>query len=643
MTDLHAFTQVIALAAFLTLLSLAAEAGGAAEELDPARVKAVAAMLPERPAGLGRPITDRAAWERLAADPAAKAVLARAEALLAKPLPGQPDDLYLEFSRSGNRTRFERVAFDRRGRLAPLVLAECMENKGRFVPKVAELVDALAAERTWVLPAHDGALRNFNGKTVDIDLFSSAAGWHLATADYLLGDKLGPATRGKIRENVARRILDPYRAMLAGTREKNGWLATTNNWNAVCLAGVTGAALAQAASREDRAAFVVAAEKLSRNFLAGFTPDGYCSEGLGYWNYGFGHYVLLAETVRRATGGGLDLMALAQVRAPAMFGARIQILGGVAPAFADCSVKARPAATIMHFVNRRFGLGLADYDGLDLRNCLGALPDTMTYAFPEPAPPDRPVGARRAVPLRDWFEQAGVLISRPAADSACRLGVALKGGHNAEHHNHNDVGSYVVVVGDRPSRASGSGEPVLLDPGAETYTARTFSARRYDSKLLNSFGHPVPVVAGQLQRTGREAQAKVLRADFTDQADTLELDLASAYAVPDLKVLRRTFVYSRQGPGSLTVTDRVEFKSPQTFATALVTLGSWKRLDGGELRVSDGKASVRVDIEAGANEWAIQAEEMVEDAPVRPTRIGLSLAKPVTAAAVTMKITPVDP
>ena len=110
--------------------------------------------------------------------------------------------------------------------------------------------------------------------------------------------------------------------------------------------------------------------------------------------------------------------------------------------------------------------------------------------------------------LRSWFEDAGVLIARPAQDSDAVLGVALKGGHNAEHHNHNDVGSYVVVVKDRA---------VLLDPGSEVYTARTFSAQRYESKLLNSFGHPVPVVAGQLQQTGREAHAEVLATEFTDE------------------------------------------------------------------------------------------------------------------------------
>ena len=226
-----------------------------------------------------------------------------------------------------------------------------------------------------------------------------------------------------------------------------------------------------------------------------------------------------------------------------------------------------------------------------------------------------------------------ILISRPARGSACRMGVALKGGHNAEHHNHNDVGSYVVVIGS---------VPLLLDPGAETYTARTFSAQRYDSKLLNSFGHAVPVVAGKLQREGRDAQAKVLRTECTGRADTLALDIASPYTCPELKRLERTFVYSRDGAGSLTVTDTVEFASPQAFGTALVTLGRWERNNDGSLCVRDGNEAVRVEINVKGGEIAVQAVEIIEDAPVKPTRIGLNFTQPVTAATVTLKITPVE-
>jgi hypothetical protein len=329
-----------------------------------------------------------------------------------------------------------------------------------------------------------------------------------------------------------------------------------------------------------------------------------------------------------------------EVRMPATFGARIQILGGVSPAFADCSVDARPDPTTMFYVNRRFGLGLAEYQELDLRWTLGSLAEAMLFALPQvPLPAAPPTTPAAAPGLRTWFEQAGVLIGRPAPGSPSRLGVALKGGHNAEHHNHNDVGSYVVVVGNRP---------ILLDPGAETYTARTFSARRYESKLLNSFGHPVPVVAGQLQRTGRAAEAQVLRTEFTDPADTLELDLTSAYDCPELKTLRRTFVYSREGAGGLTVTDAVEFNSPQTFGTALILRGHWEQRtpapqEPGKARVliRDGEEAVQVDIDAAGQAFTLQAEEIREDAPVIPTRLGINLIQPVAAAVVTVKITPV--
>ena len=79
---------------------------------------------------------------------------------------------------------------------------------------------------------------------------------------------------------------------------------------------------------------------------------------------------------------------------------------------------------------------------------------------------------------------------------------------------------------------------MICDPGGEIYTARTFSSRRYDSQVLNSYGNAVPVIGGRLQRTGAEARAIVRRADFTDQEDTLTLDIRSAYDVtPDRDAL----------------------------------------------------------------------------------------------------------
>ena len=256
------------------------------------------------------------------------------------------------------------------------------------------------------------------------------------------------------------------------------------------------------------------------------------------------------------------------------------------------------------------------------------------YSFPNSASNARPARNDWTGPgIRSWFDAAGVLICRPVPDSSCRLAVALKGGHNDEHHNHNDVGSFVVVLGD---------EPLLLDPGAEVYTARTFSSRRYDSNVLNSFGHPVPLVAGKLQRTGRRAAARILRSDFTESTDTLILDIASAYDVPQLSKLERTFVYCRSGAGSLTVTDEVVFSQPGAFGTALVTFDKWRKLSGSSLTIYDQEEALNVEIAVSGAGFEIEPQTIEEDLSGGrlPTRLGINLSEPVTRAVVSLTITP---
>ncbi|HUV65260.1 MAG TPA: heparinase II/III family protein [Sedimentisphaerales bacterium] len=605
-----------------------------AQELNSKRVAEIAGMLNEKPAGFGVPIGNRRSWGELARNESFAAEISDAERLLSEPIPEQSDDLYLDFSRTGNRTRWQKVSGQRRGRVPTLTVAECIENKGRFLPALAEIVRVLCSERTWVMPAHDAKLTNFRGETVDIDLGSSALAWSLATADYLLADKLSPEIRRLIAENLESRIFQPYRDMVLGNRPKNWWMTGTNNWNAVCLAGVTGAALAAIDSRDDRAFFVAAAEHYSKNFLEGFTDDGYCSEGLGYWNYGFGHYVMLNEMIHQATGGKIELLQEAKAKQAATFGSKIEIINGVYPAFADCSISAEPGSRLMYYVSRRLGLGLSRWEQIDPVSAGGSLYESMMYSFANAASETPPILSDSEGPgTRSWFDQAGVLICRPAANSAARMAVALKGGHNNEHHNHNDVGSFVVVLGDKA---------LLLDPGGEVYTARTFSSRRYESNVLNSFGHPVPLVAGKLQRTGSQARARLVGQRFTEDADILVFDIASAYDVPELKKLQRTFVYSRIGAGSLSVTDEVAFSKPCDFGTALVTFEAWQQLRDSSLAVSDGTEALRVSIMATGAGFEIKPEVIHEDLSARkePTRLGINLTRPVTEALVSLTITP---
>lgn len=603
--------------------------------LEAKRLAPWASMLPPTPHGVGRPISDRQAWKTLADAPAFKSVVPTAKKLLSRAIPPLTDDLYLDYSRTGNRTRCQQVLGQRQNRFPELVLAECLENRGRFLPAIEEAILAVCGDKTWVLPAHDSSLTNFKGTEITIDLRAAEVAWNLATTRFWLGDRLSEKTRKRIDAELERRIFTPFAGTITTGKPKMWWLSGTNNWNAVCLAGVTGAALANVESRERRATFAAAAEQYIQNFLRGFTPDGYCSEGLGYWNYGFGHYVMLAETLRQASGRRVDWIDAPQVRQIAMFGRRMEILPGIFPAFADCSPKARPDLQLMAFLSRRHGWGLSAIESKGLGPVSG--PSTLLFkvglygfANSATATPKAKAG-NTSRPLRDWFPDAGVLICRPANNASHAMGVALKGGHNAEHHNHNDLGSFVVVLGRSTP---------LLDPGNEVYTRRTFGKQRYDSNMLNSFGHAVPRVAGRLQETGPKAAARVLKTEFTDAADTLVLDLSSAYKVEGLIKLERTFVFSREGEGRLTITDEVEFDSPRAFGTALVTFDPWKQIDARRLHVGNRPDGVVVTLAATGGEMQIHAEPIQEDLPGGriPTRLGIDLARPAVKAKITLAI-----
>lgn len=618
----------------------------AAERVDADRVREIAAMLPPHAQGFGQPITNRAAWEDvLARHPELHKIVTQAARDAARPLPEQPDSLYLEFSRDGNRDHWQNVASSRRGRIGVFTLAECVENKGRFVAPLEQTIAAICAERTWVLPAHDGKLQNFYGKTVEIELGSSGLAADLATADYLLGDRLSPETRRLIHENLERRIFTPFLDAANGKRHEFYWMrAESNNWDAVCYDGVTAAALATIDSSSERAFFVAVAEKNISSYLdGGFARDGYCVEGLGYWNYGFGHFILLAENIREATGGKLDFMSLPNATQPALFGLRSEILDGVYLSIADCDPDGSPAPLLMNYLCRRLRLDVSKWRDAKLAGSLyedaamaflpsnlPAISSSDAASSSEADSQEQPLGD---LPWRTWFPDFGVLICRPGPGTTPRFAVAIKGGNNGVNHGHNDSGSFSVVVGTNM---------VICDPGGEVYTARTFSSHRYDSKVLNSFGHAVPIVAGQLQHHGFDARAVMLATNFTAAADGIVFDLRSAYAVPDLQKLQRTFVYRRGQSPCLEVRDEASFSTPENFESALVTWGKIEHPSANELVISDGPGTIRVTIDTGGVPFHIREEPIDEDTENKrkPVHLGIVLDDKASSAVVILRIFP---
>ena len=95
-------------------------------------------------------IEDRAAWQGLPATVLA-AHIGRGEEALGYVWPGVPATSYLEFSRMGNRSRYEALHFDRRHALETLTLAECMEAEERFLDDIVNGIWAICEESSWCL------------------------------------------------------------------------------------------------------------------------------------------------------------------------------------------------------------------------------------------------------------------------------------------------------------------------------------------------------------------------------------------------------------------------------------------------------------------------------------------------------------
>ena len=594
------------------------------KELSPERVTTIAGMLPPEPAGFGKPITDRDFWTNPETLARTNEAVRRATPLLDEAFPPWSDDLYLDFSRTGRRPPAETMIRARQAWLEPLVTAECIENQGRFLPAIHRTLEAYLTQPSWTLPAHDRSLQNFRRSKYTVDLRAAETAADLAQALWLLGDRIDPDLRSRMMAALEQRVFKPFRTSLQ-THEDHWWLGekskpVQNNWNAVCLAGVVGAARTILPDRNDRAVFISAGEHYTQYFINSFTDDGYCDEGPGYWVYGFGDFVGLREVLADATGGGIDLFDRPKTIRMALYGRRIAFPGGDVPPFADCRSGTSSNTPLIDYCDRVFGLKSGTKrSGPGLRG--------LSRMFTTETPSKLRASAMPAdESLRSYFDKVGVLVCRPGTPSAGRLSAAIKAGGNGSH-SHNDIGSFIISL---------DGLQPVGDPGGpHAYDSETFGPKRYEKNILNSFGHPVPVVDGQLQVDATKIKPKVLETRFQPERDRISIDMTTAYQVPSLKQLTRTMTFSREESGRIGIDDRVVFTKPSAFEIGLTTRWKVNRTGESSLEFSHEGKTLLAEITTpdGFDLTVTRIEELA--APVF-TRLGIKLRKPVIDAAVSM-------
>ena len=561
-------------------------------------------LLRETDESLGIPTyEDEAVWTTLRDDPLTggivDAIVADAAELSGEPVPRLSASEYLEFTRTGDRYTYQDPEGTRLSRLETFALAECFDREGAFLDDVLDYAWTVCEQSTWVVPAHLEGDHDHEGLPGLVDpadrvvaLHSAHVAHLLAEVDYLLGDRLHPALRERIRHEVDRRVIEPYLV-----RDDIWWLSSAMNWNAVCNGAVMLAALSLLSDPERQARVVTKGAHSLEHYLAGFDRDGCSPEGINYWNYGFGHYVMAAEALEARTGGELSLVSPPIVRDIANYPLQTEMSPGRYVPFSDANENTVLTPGIPSWLGTRL-----DHDGLaalgrsiceehgPTRNTVAihTLRD-MLWSLAAPADLERP-----DPPGMTFFGGHAWWLARDYPGDPDGLVVAAKGGHNDEPHNHNDCGSFVVHY---------RGESLLTDLGRPDYDRDYFrDESRYEYLTARSLGHSVPYVADCEQAAGAAHAADVVDRHADEESVGIDFELSDCYPErAGLASLRRTITLDRGDPGSVRITDRAESganavgdpSEQHTFESVLVSYFPMD-VDGHRLVVSGENAHTTV-------------------------------------------------
>lgn len=503
-----------------------------------------------------------------------------------KPISAMPHSLFREFRRTGNRANYEALWFERE-RQVDLAAMACYLGADHLM-YLQDLMWADCETTWWELPAHEGVGRT--GKPRPIDLFVATQSTQLAVILETFGDRIDPEVRQRVTAEIRRRAIEAF----FDPNAEFAWKTVDSNWNAVCHSGVGVAAILLEKDPQKLGNLIVQTLGNLRFFLDGFTSDGGCTEGPGYWQFGFGWYVLLAGVLYDFTAGRINIMADPKVERIARYPLAVTIGPGQSLPFSDTGqefVHTWLALLISRFfrVPELCNLCRLTEDGSP------ALNDLLDLVFYD---------GTKCKPLKGHADALLADLGLVRVNAG-EVTVGAKAGHNGEHHNHNDVGSFIVHKG---------GTFFLTDPGAPVYSAKTFSDRRYESVFCNSFGHGVPVVNGRPQSTGRQFAGTLGAEGLNGPGDkTIRIEMAGAYDVPSLKGLSRAITL-RAGGRQVVLQDAFLFDGqPESVEEAFITtLPATLSEDGRCVTIASGQDGV-LRLRAEGIDGVFQVKDLVEE------------------------------
>jgi hypothetical protein len=345
-------------------------------------------------------------------------------------------------------------------------------------------------------------------------------------ADYFIGakmDAINPLFRKRIYHETNVRFFEP----MLTRGDSYGWMSKTqqvNNWNPWIMSNWISATLMVEKDQNRRTEMVYKAMDGMDRYLNSLGDDGGCDEGPSYWTAAGASVYDCLEMLAAATNNKVDIYDHPLIQNMGSYFYKVHIDGNYFVNFADADPTLKPDGLLLY----RFGNAMHDQRMVDMgRWAVGRFPDrsTTVTGFHHFRSIDNLLTINKigkTLPSYErvqdaWLSDIQVLTAR---DADTDFFLATHGGHNAESHNHNDVGDFILYS---------KGEPVIIDAGRGNYTARTFSAQRYELWFTQSNYHNLPIINGVGQKAGRKYQATEASSTINDKEAALTMNIAQAY------------------------------------------------------------------------------------------------------------------
>jgi hypothetical protein len=333
---------------------------------------------------------------------------------------------------------------------------------------------------------------------------------------------------------IAKRLKDEimYKAVTPYYERSDFWWQgldgsrNVNNWNPWTNHNMLTAILILEDDWDKRVAGVQKVVKSLDQFINVYPNDGGCDEGPSYWGRAAASLYQNLDLLRLATNGEFNVYdhQLIKNMGTYIYKAYIEYPYFINFADADAITGSRPqiiysyGKDIQDPTMQKFGAYLAKKQDWG-KNIPGGKIDEQLIQLVLLDEIEN-ASAEDALTHDFWLPDTEVAGARDKAGSSDGFFFAAKGGHNAESHNHNDLGSFILYF---------DGKPCLIDIGRETYTAKTFSNRRYEIWTMQSGYHNLPKINGVDQMQGRQYVAKNSAFKGDSKKVTFSTDISGAY------------------------------------------------------------------------------------------------------------------